>query len=559
MRPYVEKRRNTFRVRYRTADGEMVPLGSGFTTHEEAEAHGWEQIAKITKGTWIDPRDGEITLTEWANNWLPAQSSIPGTQQHYAYLLQSFILPAFGNRTLNSLAYADQEIDAWERKIRSAYAASTARQARGRLDNMLEDAVAQQAIPRAPVRRRSTRGSIEERRVLADAQKRRDDDEMWTTPLGALLIAERMALLTGRDAEFVIGVTMPYMCMRFGEVIGLERTALEMARLHIHWQLYGLNDGSIIRKLPKDGKRRVADVPTHIARLLRHQIRTLPAISPSAGTCPCVKHEDAPEFREKYSHPAGIHIFPGPVGIVSRSGPSLKAVATEAGVSTGTVYNVLNRPDVVRASTRARVEAAIANLGFTSAPTTRATEAHWTRSNFRSGVFYPAVWGWYPTKKPLPERPVPVGAGPWPGVPLKGRGAAERATAAWLPITEGLTPHGHRHSGKVWMDEDGIAEPLKDERMGHENGTVQATYSHPTPAMREKLLRSLDARWEASLIERARMWPSSQVEILDHLLEPYRHKYRRCIPIAAPPTKIITHDVPTETRKARYPRRATSL
>jgi LacI family transcriptional regulator len=43
---------------------------------------------------------------------------------------------------------------------------------------------------------------------------------------------------------------------------------------------------------------------------------------------------------------------------------SIKDVAARAGVSLGTVSNVLNRPAAVRAATRAKVEAAIAELGF---------------------------------------------------------------------------------------------------------------------------------------------------------------------------------------------------
>lgn len=43
---------------------------------------------------------------------------------------------------------------------------------------------------------------------------------------------------------------------------------------------------------------------------------------------------------------------------------SIKDVAALAGVSIGTVSNVLNRPDVVRSSTRHKVEQAIAALGF---------------------------------------------------------------------------------------------------------------------------------------------------------------------------------------------------
>ncbi len=48
--------------------------------------------------------------------------------------------------------------------------------------------------------------------------------------------------------------------------------------------------------------------------------------------------------------------------MVSRAG--VKDVARQAGVSVGTVSNVLNRPDAVAAPTRERVEAAMAELGF---------------------------------------------------------------------------------------------------------------------------------------------------------------------------------------------------
>lgn len=44
--------------------------------------------------------------------------------------------------------------------------------------------------------------------------------------------------------------------------------------------------------------------------------------------------------------------------------PSIKDVARLAGVSVGTVSNVLNRPEVVARETRRRVEAAVAQLGY---------------------------------------------------------------------------------------------------------------------------------------------------------------------------------------------------
>jgi len=50
--------------------------------------------------------------------------------------------------------------------------------------------------------------------------------------------------------------------------------------------------------------------------------------------------------------------------VTTNGAPSMKTVAARAGVSLGTVSNVLNRPDLVSDATRARVLAAIDELGF---------------------------------------------------------------------------------------------------------------------------------------------------------------------------------------------------
>jgi LacI family transcriptional regulator len=59
---------------------------------------------------------------------------------------------------------------------------------------------------------------------------------------------------------------------------------------------------------------------------------------------------------------------------------SVKDVAAAAGVSLGTVSNVLNRPDRVTAATRERVERAMADLGFVRNESARSLRAGRTRS-----------------------------------------------------------------------------------------------------------------------------------------------------------------------------------
>ncbi|HET9657514.1 MAG TPA: hypothetical protein VFP72_19340 [Kineosporiaceae bacterium] len=58
--------------------------------------------------------------------------------------------------------------------------------------------------------------------------------------------------------------------------------------------------------------------------------------------------------------------------------------------------------------------------------------------------------------------------------------------------------------------------------MGHEDGSVQARYSHITAEMRRRLMDGLTERWEASLKERLSLCDRSPVETLDVLLRAVR-------------------------------------
>jgi len=71
------------------------------------------------------------------------------------------------------------------------------------------------------------------------------------------------------------------------------------------------------------------------------------------------------------------------------------------------------------------------------------------------------------------------------------------------------------------MDEDGIPEVLKTERMGHEMPGMHGVYGHVSPAMRAGLKAALQERWETSLRERARLSLRSIVPVLDGLLAAY--------------------------------------
>jgi len=70
------------------------------------------------------------------------------------------------------------------------------------------------------------------------------------------------------------------------------------------------------------------------------------------------------------------------------------------------------------------------------------------------------------------------------------------------------------------MEVFGTPPKLMDERLGHEDGSVQSRYSHVTPKMRQRLMADLTEVWQASLEARRELAPGSPVATLDALLKP---------------------------------------
>ncbi len=58
-----------------------------------------------------------------------------------------------------------------------------------------------------------------------------------------------------------------------------------------------------------------------------------------------------------------------------------------------------------------------------------------------------------------------------------------------------------------------------DERLGHEDGSVSARYTHVTDTMRALLMDQLTEVWHESLEDRLLLAPRSPAPILDRLLQ----------------------------------------
>jgi hypothetical protein len=165
-------------VKYKLPGG-MDASESGFETKVAALAWGRGQEVKIREGRWADPNAGKITVSEWIDRWLALQDVGISTQANRDYLIRRFLRPAWGARPLDSLS--TEEITRWENRLpeQSGISRRTARDARSMLCTILGDAAGR---PR-------NRGRPTGRRLERAPQR------AWVTPLQALLLAERAALL----------------------------------------------------------------------------------------------------------------------------------------------------------------------------------------------------------------------------------------------------------------------------------------------------------------------------------------------------------------------------
>ena len=127
---YAEKRCNLWRARWHGPDG-TLETAPGFQRRKDAEDYARDQEAAIRNNTYVDPRAGQITLTEWVNTWFPAQDLELNTLSTYRYTIEVHILPLFGGWSLRSLELQPEAVALWEKQIvAGGYTRRTARESR---------------------------------------------------------------------------------------------------------------------------------------------------------------------------------------------------------------------------------------------------------------------------------------------------------------------------------------------------------------------------------------------------------------------------------------------
>src|ERR1043165_1857047 len=194
-----QARKHRWRGRYNPPNGKWGSIskddnGQPFYSERAAEqyAHGLE--VDVRRKRFINPRDGRMTVTQWAEKWLPSIDVGPLSEKEYRLRLKNQILPEWGDVAIGDLS--PTAIAAWEKQLRKRISKNYADGVMSVFRTLMDDAVTEKLRGDNPVasRKSGRRGKYtpkpKEERVIA-------------TPRQVLLIARNGLQLYGLN-EYVL-------------------------------------------------------------------------------------------------------------------------------------------------------------------------------------------------------------------------------------------------------------------------------------------------------------------------------------------------------------------
>jgi integrase len=203
------------------------------------DAEHWLKVQAVDKrrGEWVDPRRGDITLTEWSEGWLAGRRVRPTTAARDKSYVGSLILPTLGKRPLNRLT--PDELRRWLANLEaSGKAPATIQKAWQILSQMVSQAVDDGRLARSPLPRRPN---------LPKAQR---DDMKVLTPDQVHQLADAI------DARYrVMVLVAAYTGLRWGETAGLRLSDVDILRRTINVGGTLTEVAGVVRRGPPKTKR----------------------------------------------------------------------------------------------------------------------------------------------------------------------------------------------------------------------------------------------------------------------------------------------------------------
>lgn len=231
-----------------------------FRTRRDAETYAAMQRADHSRGSWVDPRRGAVTVADWSDLWLSQRNELRArTQELYRGLLDRHILPDLAGVELSKLS--PSQIRSWYVRLRGRHGpgACTAAKAYRLLRAMMRTAVADEVIVRNPCQ-------VERAGVERSPER----------PIAS--IAEVTALADAIVPRFRLLVLVAAWCgLRRGELMGLQRADFDLLHgtVRVDRSMQQLKDGTLLVGPPKtDAGHRVVAIPPHIVPEVEAHLRS---------------------------------------------------------------------------------------------------------------------------------------------------------------------------------------------------------------------------------------------------------------------------------------------
>lgn len=236
-----------------------------FRTKRDAQDYLAATRADVSRGHWIDPRAGRITLADYASAWLDQRVNLrPRTKELYAGILRRHIFPTLGHIEIGKIAPV--RVRSWHASLAAADrpGSSTVAKSYRLLHTILQTAVCDELIPRNPC-----------------ALKGASVEHPAERPIAT--IAQVYELADGIEPRYRALVLMAtFTGLRLGELRALRKNRLDLVHrsVHVVEQYQQLANGTLVAGPPKtEAGRRVVSIPEAIlpdleAHLIHHSARS---------------------------------------------------------------------------------------------------------------------------------------------------------------------------------------------------------------------------------------------------------------------------------------------
>lgn len=257
----IKKRPNgTWRARYRDAEGKEharhFKLRGSVTNPDPGTAQHWlnEELAKLTRGEWVNPKDGQATLARFYEDWADRQIWATGTKVAMDLAMGQC---TFKDVQLGRLRRS--HVETWVKGMQTTgLASSTIRTRLNNVRSVLRAAVRDRAIGRDP-----SEG------VSLPRQRRAE---------------VAMTIPTVEDVGAVYGAAEPWfrvyiaLCafagLRLGEASAVQLGDIDFLRrqLAITRQVQRAGEGKIVVTPPKYGSERIVFLPDELVTALAQHV-----------------------------------------------------------------------------------------------------------------------------------------------------------------------------------------------------------------------------------------------------------------------------------------------